>query len=185
MNLQVIQDTLYDWIVGVHSTMPVLWRNQEVPQSTFPYANLWIRGISSWSDNDAKTHDFDEDRTAGEEIHRTAAGPRQFHVDLDVWSRATGPDAVELGEQILDALQSDATRAILSAGGVSFLRTLMRHQKSQVEGEARISHFYAEVLFCAVSSRVEKLGYIASVVVSSDPTNVPDFDITQTIALPD
>lgn len=183
INNSLIQDTLYDWVVSVISGIPVLWRNQEAPQKTFPYVNLWIRGVDSWGDRDERKRDFDEDRPAGEEVHQTSKGPREIRVDLDVWTHSNDADTdcVNLGEQLLDGLQSDAVRAILRAGGVSFLRVVFRRQLSQVEGEAQINRFYAEILFCVLSSRVEKSGYIDTVVVSSDPTNVPDYDITQTV----
>ena len=185
INQRLFQDTLYDWVRGQFPDVTVLWRAQNAIQPAFPYVNLWVRNIHTWGDVDVRVSDFDDSRPAGEEIHQVIMGPRKVHVDLDVWSDSNNPDtdALNIGEALVDSLQRPDVRTLLNTAKASYLEAIYRRQMTQVEGFIQVSRYYAELIFCVESSQLVKLGYIDTVEVSSDPTNDPDFEVSQTINL--
>lgn len=118
---QLIRQTIRDWLVTYAGVAQVDYANQMVERPAKPYGTILIlsSGIKGGVDEDREEFD-----TANNVIKRTTAGPRQIVAQCEIYTdpaTTPGPEAAELLENALLALDTVPVQDVLRAAKIGFL----------------------------------------------------------------
>jgi hypothetical protein len=117
----VVERALHGWLTDLLGLDPrhVVWERQNVPQPSYPYVSLHRFAVTKEGGIDELRHKY---IAADDELEMRWQGPRLFTLTISAHVDRLCPvdeDAQAISSKVVSDLSTDATNALLRAGGMS------------------------------------------------------------------
>jgi hypothetical protein len=171
-----VQDAIYQWCSGA-TGLPFIWEDQDAPQPAYPYGSMRLTsGPRRVAGADEVRVTYDGGQDLGHEIGLEVGGLREITVTVQahVNQRDSGPDddATNFVTRLQSSLALPSVQELLRDAGLAVVEEGPVLNLGRVLDDTWVARAAMDVRLGLASNLVERTGYVATVAIEPDVTDV-------------